>query len=70
MTLCALQICGIDVAPLLALGGAGSIIIGLATQQVLANAVSGINIVSRVEAGKPVSATLQLVSLGLLSLPA
>lgn len=45
--LCTVQFLGLDVRPLLAIGGAGGIIIGLATQTLLSNLVMGVNIVSR-----------------------
>lgn len=39
------QVLGLNVAPLVAVGGAGSLIIGLATQQLLTNAVMGMSLV-------------------------
>eukprot|EP00878_Enallax_costatus_P018045 GHUV01018974.1.p1 GENE.GHUV01018974.1~~GHUV01018974.1.p1 ORF type:complete len:531 (+),score=75.48 GHUV01018974.1:260-1852(+) len=42
--LCTVQFLGLNVRPLLAIGGAGGIIIGLATQTLLSNAVMGVNI--------------------------
>ena len=44
--LCTVQFLGLNIRPLLAIGGAGGIIIGLATQTLLSNAVMGVNIVS------------------------
>lgn len=40
----AAQVIGVDIAPLVAVGGAGSIIIGLATQQLLTNAFMGLSL--------------------------
>lgn len=42
----ALNILGVNVLPLLTVGGASTIIVGFASQQLLANAVNGISIVS------------------------
>lgn len=39
------QLLGLNVAPLLAVGGASSIIVGLATQQLLTNTVMGLSLV-------------------------
>lgn len=38
---------GVDVLPLLTVGGASTIILGLASQQILANALNGVSIVSQ-----------------------
>ncbi|WIA34675.1 hypothetical protein OEZ86_012989 [Tetradesmus obliquus] len=38
------QVLGVDVAPLLAVGGASGIIVGLSTQQILTNAIMGLSL--------------------------
>jgi small-conductance mechanosensitive channel len=42
----ALNSLGVNVLPLLTLGGASTIVVGLASQQLLANALNGVSIVS------------------------
>lgn len=49
-----IQMLGINIQPLLAVGGASSIIIGLATQTLLSNAVTGMSIVSDAVTGMSV----------------
>jgi len=39
-----LQLAGLNITPLLAVGGAGSILVGLATQQLLTNVIMGLTI--------------------------
>lgn len=41
-----LRVLGVNIQPLLAVGGASGLIIGLATQQLLTNAMMGLSIVS------------------------
>lgn len=41
-----LKVLGLDIRPLLAAGGLGGIVLGLATQSLLANALAGLHLVS------------------------
>ena len=43
----ALQVFGINIQPFLAVGGVSGLVIGLAAQSVVANLISGINLVSK-----------------------
>ena len=44
-TIMALQVLGINVQPLLTVGGVSGLIVGLSAQSVMANMISGINLV-------------------------
>jgi small-conductance mechanosensitive channel len=44
-----LHVAGINLQPLLALGGVSSLVVGLASQQLLTNTVLGFNFVSNTE---------------------
>lgn len=45
--LATLQVLGINIQPLLTVGGVSGIVVGLSAQSVMSNMISGINLVSR-----------------------
>lgn len=48
--LATLQVLGINIQPLLTVGGVSGIVVGLSAQSVMSNMISGINLVSRMVA--------------------
>lgn len=62
-SLMCLSILGINVQPLLTVGGVSTVLVGLSAQSVLANLISGINLVSHMHHAGSVSGAAPLCPL-------